>query len=189
LKTIYLIRHTTPDVEKGICYGSSDLPVAQSFTDEADTILQKLDGFVPHAVFTSPLQRCTVLAQHLFPSHNHVVDGRLQELDFGDWEMTPWESIDSEVLANWSESFWTTSTPNGESFETLHQRVMDIWHQNIVSHNHQTLAVVCHSGVMRAVIMRVLGIPHTKIYNLNLEYGAVVKVTWTDDNNHRLHFM
>ena len=32
---IYLIRHTQPDVEKGICYGSSDLDVAATFEAEA----------------------------------------------------------------------------------------------------------------------------------------------------------
>jgi len=31
---IYLIRHTTPDVAKGICYGQTDLDVANTFEEE-----------------------------------------------------------------------------------------------------------------------------------------------------------
>lgn len=35
---IYLIRHTTPHIEKGICYGQTDLDVAETFNNEAEII-------------------------------------------------------------------------------------------------------------------------------------------------------
>ena len=31
---IHLIRHTTPDIETGICYGQTDLDVSDSFEKE-----------------------------------------------------------------------------------------------------------------------------------------------------------
>ena len=37
---IYLIRHTTPKIEKGICYGQADLNVADSFEEEINVILK-----------------------------------------------------------------------------------------------------------------------------------------------------
>ena len=42
---IHLIRHTKPEIAAGICYGQTDLELASSFTQEADTVLSKL---LPH---------------------------------------------------------------------------------------------------------------------------------------------
>lgn len=39
---IYLIRHTTPDVPPGTCYGQSDVDVAASFMDEFSALHPKL---------------------------------------------------------------------------------------------------------------------------------------------------
>ena len=39
---IYLIRHTSVSVEAGICYGQSDVPVAESFAAEAAQVRAKL---------------------------------------------------------------------------------------------------------------------------------------------------
>ena len=35
---IYLIRHTTPLIEKGICYGQTDLDITESFEEEVSMI-------------------------------------------------------------------------------------------------------------------------------------------------------
>ena len=47
---IYLIRHTTPAVEAGTCYGQADLDVIETFEQEASIIKQYL-----------PLHRCTAV--------------------------------------------------------------------------------------------------------------------------------
>ena len=64
---IYLIRHTTPLVAKGVCYGQSDLDVTETFIPEADIIKAHLPSNIQQ-VYSSPLQRCTKLAAHLFPA-------------------------------------------------------------------------------------------------------------------------
>ena len=55
---IHLIRHTTPDIKKGLCYGQTDLDVTDTFEQEKEHVLSKLLGEYD-AVFTSPLQRCS----------------------------------------------------------------------------------------------------------------------------------
>ena len=39
---IYIIRHTTPDIAKGICYGQTNLELTDDFQAESDAILSKL---------------------------------------------------------------------------------------------------------------------------------------------------
>jgi len=83
---LILIRHTTPNIEKGVCYGQSDIDVTDTFLEEIKPILNNIslnDKTV--AYYTSPLKRCKILAELL--SETIIVDDRLKELDFGDWEI------------------------------------------------------------------------------------------------------
>lgn len=189
MKTIYLIRHTTPRVEKGICYGATDLPLAESYPGEKADIRRKLNGFSPQMVFTSPLLRCARLAADLFAGVPLIADRRLMELDFGDWEMKGWHELDNETFQKWADGFWDTPAPNGESFAMLHARVMETWQQRILADTHDRVAVVCHSGVIRSLLMALLDIPHSKIFNLELAYGAVLRVNWHDSRSHQLQFL
>ena len=59
---IYLVRHTTPRVEKGICYGQSDLDISDSFELESKEILEKINFDSETKVYSSPSKRCTKLA-------------------------------------------------------------------------------------------------------------------------------
>ena len=60
---LILIRHTTPAIEKGICYGQSDLNVADSFEAELELILKEVGQH--RKVYSSPLKRCRILAERL----------------------------------------------------------------------------------------------------------------------------
>ena len=66
MKEVYLIRHTTPLIKAGLCYGSSDIDVEDSFVEEAEGIKTVLKEFYPDVVVSSPLIRCMKLANHLF---------------------------------------------------------------------------------------------------------------------------
>src|SRR5580692_7160561 len=67
MNEIYLIRHTTPAIGKGICYGQSDLDITSSFREEADLIRQHIPDYI-RFIHSSPLRRCALLAEYLFPS-------------------------------------------------------------------------------------------------------------------------
>ena len=75
---IYLIRHTAPLVDKGICYGQTDLDVTDSFEAELEQIRPHIPGDIKK-VYSSPLQRCLKLATALFPNqpistHNDLME-------------------------------------------------------------------------------------------------------------------
>ena len=72
---IYLIRHTTPDVAKGICYGQTDLALTATFPEEAEHVLKQLPPDLD-VVYSSPLH----LFNSCFPStlfstssYNHMI--------------------------------------------------------------------------------------------------------------------
>ena len=58
-----LLRHTTPAVAEGTCYGRLDLPLAESFDTEFEALKAALPAF--GRLVSSPLARCRQLAEQL----------------------------------------------------------------------------------------------------------------------------
>ena len=119
---LYLIRHTRPAIAKGLCYGQSDIPLTKSFHKEAREVQDRLARCVFSKVYTSPLQRCLLLSKELNLAAQS--DSRLMEMNFGEWENQPWNTIfNSPDGKRWFEEYLTTPCPGGESFMDVLVRV------------------------------------------------------------------
>ncbi len=87
------------------------------------------------AIYTSPLQRCIALAKDL--QNTVKLDSitpldKLKEINFGDWEEQPWDSIAIDEIERWNANRNTFQFPNGETPGQFHLRVVQVL-QNIVS--------------------------------------------------------
>jgi alpha-ribazole phosphatase len=173
---IYLIRHTTPAIERGTCYGFADLDVANTFIEEATRIKQLLPG-KPFAVYASPLQRCSKLARFLF-NDNFTTDDRLKELNFGEWEMKRWNDIGPDALQAWMDNYVYERVPGGESYEDLQKRSVEIFNEVIARGKDAVL--VAHSGVIRGLLAHVTNTPLEKSFELRVEYGRMAHLEVTN---------
>lgn len=175
MKEIYLIRHTTPAVEKGICYGQTDLDVTESFQEEAGMILRSLPKGIGR-VYSSPLKRCTRLAEHLFPEVTLLLRPELMELHCGSWEMCGWDRLPKEEIDPWMEDFVHVRVPGGESYIDLYQRVLGCW-KEIARDAEGPTAVIAHGGVIRSILAGITGTPLVDSFKaFSLHYGCVVRV-------------
>jgi alpha-ribazole phosphatase len=139
-----LVRHTTPDVEKGICYGQTDLALAGSFAMEAQAVAARLSGMVPGLpILSSPLMRCRRLAESLGP---HEVHPAFTEMDFGRWEGVSWDAIPRHELDAWAGDFMGARPHGGESVAQLRDRVAAG-----LESLPQDCVIVTHAGVIKAV--------------------------------------
>ena len=178
MKQFYIIRHTTPKIDQGICYGISDLDVNKDFEKEASDIKIAINNIKADFVISSPLQRCDKLAQFLFSDKDIKYNDNLKELDFGNWEMKKWADIDPNEMHIWSEDILNQSPHKGESFGQFYNRTIEYFKE--VENNtpdNTTTAIVSHSGVIRCLLMKFLEIPYHKIFSWQLDYGAVVKIS------------
>ncbi|AFM03215.1 fructose-2,6-bisphosphatase [Bernardetia litoralis DSM 6794] len=193
---IYLIRHTMPKIEKGICYGFSDLELADSYQEELSVLSKKMiqnlkkqyyknvkkDIQDELLIYTSPLKRCSILAKDLKINlqnyfHSKVKeDNNLKEMNFGNWELKKWNEINEIELKKWTDNFVTEFTPNGESFETLNERVIDFWQKNIKAEKDKIVLIACHAGVIRSILCHVLQIPLQKAFSVSIDYGSISKL-------------
>lgn len=176
---IYLIRHTTPAVEKGTCYGQTDLDVTDTFTTEVAGILPYISDTI-ESVYSSPLQRCKKLAHALFPGKEIITDADLMELNCGTWEMQLWNEIPKSEITPWQEDFVNVIVPGGESYVQLHDRVIQCF-ENIRGEG-KTAAIVAHGGVLRSIVAHLTQTPLKESFDLfSFNYGCVVKLNVEDD--------
>lgn len=171
---IYLIRHTKTATEKGLCYGQSDVALADSFFDEKQAVHAKLPVIDENALlFSSPLQRCMTLANTF--SRPVITDVRLKEIDFGVWENVRFDEIDSEMLTFWTNNFVTQAPPNGETFNDLYKRAASFWDELIKTDGVRQAVIVTHAGVIRALLAYILPLPLANAFKFQIDTGSVHK--------------
>ena len=166
---IYLIRHTTPKIAKAICYGQSDIGLDASFHKELKFVLQHLPQQLDE-VYSSPLSRCTLLAREIFASVK--TDHNLMEMNFGNWEMKPWDELPKNQLSEWMDDFVNVTVPGGESFKDLLRRSQHFL-QSISGKENKRIGVVCHAGVIRAMVGHFLHVDPRYLFRIQIDYGSV----------------
>lgn len=183
---IYLIRHTRPAVSKGICYGQADLDVVDSFELEAGVIRAELPPNIAK-VFSSPLQRCRKLAEHLFDSPIEF-HADLMEINCGDWELRHWDEIPKEEVQPWMEDYVQVRIPGGESYQDLYGRVVERFEKirSSVLSDARPVAIVAHGGVIRSILSHLTGTPMLDSFQrFPLFYGCVARIQ-ADSGNHKI---
>jgi alpha-ribazole phosphatase len=176
MNDIYLIRHTTPAVARGICYGQTDLDVTDSFQEEAELIRPLVPAGVA-AIYSSPLQRCSRLARYLFPGHTVRLKPELMELHCGTWEMRPWDELPKEEIDPWMADFVNMRVPEGESYQDLHERVTSCFNGIAASGSAGIQVIVAHGGVLRSILSGIAGTPLVDSFKVfSLHYGCVVRI-------------
>ncbi|TGD56691.1 alpha-ribazole phosphatase [Flavobacterium humi] len=169
---IYLVRHTETVCEKGICYGQSDVGLREDYRQLFADIKAQLPSNAVY--YSSPLQRCTLLADYLSGS-NYSTDARLMEMHFGDWELQKWDLIAPEELNPWMEDFVNVPVPNGESFVDLHARVLDFIETELQNRS-QPIVIVTHAGVIRSLLCKITNLPLAEAFTNKVDFGQVIRV-------------
>jgi alpha-ribazole phosphatase len=150
---LWLVRHARPLIDAGVCYGVTDVPAD---ADHTQTTATQLAPVLPPGltVWTSPLQRCSALADQLLrlrPDLQLRVDARLAELDFGCWEGQRWDAIPRAAYDDWTADFGAARFGGRESVNELLQRVAAA-RAEAQAHG-QDAVWVTHAGVLRAMAL------------------------------------
>jgi alpha-ribazole phosphatase len=168
---ITLIRHTSVHVPAGMIYGQTDVKLNAGFDEEAIQILTQLKGKYD-AVYSSPLSRCKILAEKI--SSELILDDRLKELNFGDWEEKYWNEIDHTSEAKqWFDDYINVKCPNGESYNDMLIRIKSFL-DDLKMKNHSKVCIVTHGGPIRAFLVAIEGIKPEIVFDRKIEYGEVI---------------
>ncbi len=175
---IDLIRHGEP--EGGRRYrGQIDDPLSETGWR------QMWDAVGEHApwqqIVTSPLSRCHAFATALAERHALplAVDARLMEIGFGVWEGRTAEQLrveDPQQIARFYHDPVNARPVGAEPLEVFRTRVAEGFHAVANAFAGQRVLVVCHAGVMRAVVAQVLNAPLEAIYRIDVAYAAITRI-------------
>lgn len=169
-----LVRHTSVDVPRGVCYGQSDVGLRSSFPEEAAKVKAALDGRLFDKVFTSPLSRCTRLAEACgYP--DAVRDDRLKELDFGEWEMKCYDEITDPRLQEWYADYFNVRATGGESFADQNLRLKSFLN-DLLKKPYDNVAIFAHGGILlQAMLISGIITPEQAFDSLP-PYGGIVEL-------------
>ena len=123
---LWLVRHAPVLLPAGICYGASDVLADDAASLQAAR--QAAEQLPPGLhVRVSGLLRAQQLANHLAALRpdlpTAIVDARLNEMNFGCWEMQPWDAIPQTAFDAWLADFDHHCFGGTESTHLVLQRV------------------------------------------------------------------
>ena len=151
---LWLLRHARVLLQGGLCYGASDVPADHALTVSA---AQAMAPLLPQGLpwWVSDLARARQMAfalRDLRPDlGNWVSEPRLREMNFGAWELKPWDAVPRAVFDAWTADFALHRFGGVESVDTLIGRVADALQatRERVGPHGQALWVT-HAGVIRS---------------------------------------
>jgi len=143
---LFLVRHPQPEIAPGICYGRTDVPASADQVARVASSLRAagLPGALP--IYASPLARCTALARAL--DVPVTLDARLAEMDFGAWEMRPWDAIPRAEVDAWVADLLHYRPGGAENVLDVARRVA-AFHEELRQSGQSRALVICHAGAMR----------------------------------------
>lgn len=161
-KVLFFLRHPAPKIPPGYCYGSTDLEIA-----EPEKLSRCHSEF--ELIFSSPLQRCSKAAQILFPKNEIIIDERLKELNFGEWENRKWDDIPRSEIDRWGDDILNVRPGGAENFLELSERV-NAFLKELLGRKEEKILVLSHAGTMRAALSYIMNISLEKTLNFTLGY-------------------
>lgn len=175
---IELLRHGEVEGDD-IFRGSTDIQLSDKGWGQMFSAIENKGGW--DTIISSPLQRCQHFASELHNQTSTVIisDGHLQEIDFGDWEGCTGDSIlksDAALLQHWWGNPTQITPPNGESFQRFRCRVLECWQNIINDHQGEKLLLITHAGVIRIILMKILGMQEENLFRLDVAYASLTKI-------------
>jgi len=138
---IYFVAHATSlSNEAEISSGWQDIELSQKGTQQAKAMGESFKDIKIDLICCSDLKRAVDTVKLAFGDKIPViVDKRLRELNYGDFNGKP-----SEIVAPMKKERIKEPFPNGESYEQAMARIHDFYQELKEKHSQKTVLVVGH---------------------------------------------
>ncbi len=175
---ILIVRHTRVAVDSKLCYGTTDLPLADTFPSEAAAVKERLAQWFPFdKVYSSPLTRAMKLAQYL-QDGEIIQDDRLKEIEFGPWEMAQWKEIGLANFSTWVKEVKESAAPSTENYKDVTSRMKSFFDELVETKPGEKILITTHSGPMRCTLALYSGIPYSNIFQFRIAYGGILHLEY-----------
>lgn len=144
-------------------------------------------------IIASPLQRCARFAEELSRRQDLklIIEPRLREISFGDWENQPMADLPAEeqaAMQQFRRNPLSTQPPGGEIYTEFEQRVFAAWDELLAEQNGRHALVIVHGGVIRVLLRRVLMFPAENLFYIDVPYACLSRISRYAQETPRLVF-
>jgi len=134
-----------------------------------------------HQVVSSPLQRCSAFASELAGRHRLPcrLEPGFKEIQFGVWEGFTPEEIQQrygEQYRRYRDDPEAFMPAGAESMTEFVARVAQTWESLLKTQQGRHVLLVCHAGVIRAVLSLVLGITPKNLFRIQIDYASLSRL-------------
>lgn len=198
---ILLTRHGHVDgIRPARFRGRAELPLTARGLAQADALARRIAGrWKPSAVYTSAMQRCIVTGSRVaetcgIPASVH--EG-LGDIDYGAWQMRTHEEVEQEApdaYRLWRQAPHLLRFPGGESLQDVVARTADALRLVMAQHGSETVVLVGHDSVNRALLLQLLDQPLSAYWKLaqdpcglseiEISGAGAVRVGFLNDTSH-----
>lgn len=159
--------------------GATDLPLSALGREQARHLAGILPSGIGHCL-CSPMLRARQTAELALTGRDcplEVIAG-LREIDFGRWEGLTFAEIaaaDQELVVQWQQDPLAFRFPVGEHTLRFWQRVEETL-ELIMARPEEQVLVICHGGVIRAMLCLLLGLPFDKYLSFSIRPAALTRL-------------
>ena len=159
-----LVRHgETTWNQEGRYQGQIDTPLSPFGLKQGEMVAEGLKTVPIDIAYASPLSRSYETAVMCAKHHGLEVikDERLLEINHGEWEGLQADEVEAkypELLQKWRTTVVDVQMPGGENIEDVRRRAMEAFYEYAEKHAGQTVLVVAHDAVNKAVLCDILDI-------------------------------
>jgi len=189
---VVLVRHGQTEWNRVERFrGQADVPLDETGLAQAEATAQRIAAeWRPVAVYSSPLSRAVktaeAIARHFgLPVQTH---GGLTDIDYGQWQgLTPDEARTRwpEMVDAWYRTPEAAQIPGGEVLDQLRFRTVVAVRELVARHRGETIVLVGHTVVNRAILLGVLALRTHRFWHLRQDTGAI-NVLEVDGNEYTL---
>ena len=185
---IILTRHGHVEgVERESFRGRLDLPLTELCRRQAEATAKRIAAsWNPDAIYTSPMSRCVMTgaaigaATALMP----CPDGRLNDIDYGDWLGRTHEEVRANwarELAVWLDAPHLAAIPGGESLQAMLSRATAALHSHIERHRDGAIVIVGHDTINRVILLHALDLPLSHYWRIRQDPCAISELDFGDE--------
>ncbi len=180
-RIIYLVRHgATPHNQEGRICGHLPIGLGPEGEAQAEDAAALLAEQPLELILTSPLRRTVETAEILARGRDLEPEPHegLIELDLGRWQGQTFEELrEDELWRTWRRAPHTIATPGGERLEDVSRRARAAVAEGLARlPDRGGLVVVTHGGVLKVLLLGLLGMPLSTYQQVRVQTGSVSAV-------------
>jgi phosphoserine phosphatase len=180
---LLLVRHGHVEgIDPARFRGREDLPLTPLGRRQAQATAQRIAAhWRIGAIYSSPLQRCVATAAAIAAACSlpSTVLAALNDLDYGTWQgqtLAQVRTAAPELFERWHSAPHLMRFPGGESLQDLVARVASALSQVLAQHGGDTLVLVGHDSVNRALLLQLLDQPLSAYWLLQQQPCGISEV-------------